>query len=168
VLGARFDPLFGAGGSSALIADLSADWRPAADWSLGLGWRGLWARPDRAGRLTGGQMFGQAMAADVHRANLFAQGDTLSLRLAQPLRLERGGVALMLPTDYDYATASATDTRQFLPLTPSGREQVVEVAYRLPLGAGSLSLNSWLRRDPGHRAGAGDDVGAAIRFVMGY
>jgi hypothetical protein len=168
MLGTRFDPLFGARGSNAVIADLSAAWRPATDWSLGLGWRGLWARPDRAGRLTDGALFAQAMAVDVTRANLFASGDTLALRLAQPLRLTRGGVALTLPTAYDYASAGATDTRQFLPLVPSGRELAAEAAYAIPLGTGRLSLNGWWRRDPGHRAAAGDDRGAAIRFVLGY
>jgi hypothetical protein len=168
ILGARFDALFGAGGSSAAMADVAAHWRPSRDWAFGLGWRGLVARPDRGGRLTGGRLFAQGWSADAARANLFGAGDQLALRLAQPLRVESGGIAFTLPTDYDYSLRRATDTRQVLPLVPSGREVAAELAYAVPAGPGVLTLNGWWRNEPGHRADTDDDRGAAIRFALGF
>jgi len=44
------------------------------------------------------------------------------MRIAQPLRVESGGLALMLPTSYDYATGIATDSLTKMSLSPSGRE----------------------------------------------
>jgi hypothetical protein len=55
-------------------------------------------------------------------------------------------------------------------LTPSGRELDAELSY----GANLLGDRAWLggnlfaRRQPGHIADAGDDIGAAIRFTLGF
>jgi hypothetical protein len=55
-------------------------------------------------------------------------------------------------------------------LRPSGREVDGEVSY----GSTLLDGNTWLggnlfyRRDPGHIADSPDDVGAAIRFSLGF
>ena len=55
-------------------------------------------------------------------------------------------------------------------LRPSGREIDSELSY----GRSLLDGNAWLggnlfyRRDPGHIANASDDVGAAIRFSLGF
>ena len=96
--------------------------------------------------------------------------DSLGLRVAQPLRVEHGGVAMMLPTSYDYSTGIATDTLSRLSLTPSGREVDAELSY----GASLLNGNAWLganlyyRRQPGHIASLPDDKGAAVRFSLGF
>ena len=92
------------------------------------------------------------------------------LRLSQPLRVENGGFAAWLPTSYDYATGTATNSITRMSLTPSGREIDGELSY----GSSLLNGNAWLgtnlfyRRDPGHIADAKDDVGAAIRFTLGF
>jgi hypothetical protein len=77
---------------------------------------------------------------------------------------------MMLPTSYDYFTQTATDSFQTMSLTPSGREVDGEVSY----GKDLLDGNAWLggnlfyRRDPGHIANSPNDVGAAIRFSLGF
>jgi hypothetical protein len=94
----------------------------------------------------------------------------VGLRLAQPLRVESGGLALMLPTSYDYATGLATDSLTKMSLSPSGRELDAELSYGSNLFAGNgwLGGNLFYRRQPGHIASADDDVGAAIRFTLGF
>ena len=76
----------------------------------------------------------------------------------------------MLPTAYDYATGIATDSLSRMSLTPSGREVDAELSYGSSLfdGNGWVSGNLFVRRQPGHIAKAGDDVGAAIRFTLGF
>ena len=55
-------------------------------------------------------------------------------------------------------------------LSPSGREIDAELSY----GSALLDGNAWLggnlfcRRQPGHIADAPDDMGAAIRFTLGF
>ena len=55
-------------------------------------------------------------------------------------------------------------------LTPSGREIDAELSY----GSTLLGGNAWLggnlfyRRQPGHIAAADDDIGAALRFTLGF
>jgi hypothetical protein len=77
---------------------------------------------------------------------------------------------MMLPTAYDYVTETATDSLSRMSLTPSGRELDAELSY----GSALLGGNAWLggnlfyRRQPGHIASAPNDVGAAIRFTLGF
>jgi len=92
------------------------------------------------------------------------------LRIAQPLRVEHGGFAMLLPTSYDYSTETATSSLSRYSLTPSGREVDAELSY----GSSLLDGNAWIggnlfaRRQPGHIANSKDDVGAAIRFTLGF
>jgi hypothetical protein len=77
---------------------------------------------------------------------------------------------MLLPTSYDYATGTATDTLSRLSLSPSGREVDAEMSY----GSTLLSGNAWLganlfyRRQPGHIASLPDDKGAAVRFALSF
>ena len=57
----------------------------------------------------GGRFQSGAYAFDLAKLGLLNGQDRLGLRLSQPLRIERGGVAMMLPTSYDYATGLATE-----------------------------------------------------------
>jgi hypothetical protein len=76
---------------------------------------------------------------------------------------------MMLPTAFDYSTMTATDSWTTYSLTPSGREIDTELSYGSPLWNGSAWLggNLYMRRQPGHIAGAANDYGAAIRFTLG-
>jgi len=83
-------------------------------------------------------------------------------------RVARGGIDLLLPVAYDYASGRADFGRRTYNLAPTGRELVAEASYALPLLGGDLIANTWWRRDPGHIAAMPDDKGAALRFTMGF
>ena len=94
------------------------------------------------------------------------RSDRLGFRLSQPLRVEGGGLSLLLPTAYDYATARAMMNRAELSFVPSGRELDAELAYSRPVLGGWFDANLFARRQPGHIATSNLDVGGAIRFKL--
>ncbi len=77
---------------------------------------------------------------------------------------------MLLPTAYDYSTETATSSLSRFSLTPSGREVDAELSYGSAVigGKGWLGANLFARRQPGHIADAKNDVGAAIRFTLGF
>ena len=99
---------------------------------------------------------------------LLRDSDRIGLRISQPLRIEKGGIGMMLPTAYSYETGSATNSWSTLSFTPSGREVDAEISYSTPVAGGWLSGNAFARRQPGHIQSAGPDVGGAIRFTLGF
>ena len=94
--------------------------------------------------------------------------DRLGFRLSQPLRIEDGGFSMMLPTGYDYATGTVTNSLTDFSLSPSGREIDAELSYSTQLGGGWLGGNLFARRQPGHIKDADTDYGAAIRYTLGF
>lgn len=168
LLGARLGPVFGASGATSFTGDASLGLDAGNGWGLAAAWRQMWTRPDRAGLVGGGALRSNAFSFDVAKANLFRSGDRAALRFAQPLRVARGGVDLVLPVAYDYGTGTAEFGRRFYNLAPTGRELVVEASYALSLFGGDLVANTWWRQDPGHIAAMPDDKGAALRFTMGF
>lgn len=98
------------------------------------------------------------------RRDLFADGATLRVAVAQPLRVSGGALRLAVPTDYDAALGAATVSSRSVGLVPTGREVIVEAGYALPLAAGDLGINLVWRRDPGHVAASPDDRGIALRW----
>jgi hypothetical protein len=110
----------------------------------------------------------QAFSADLSKGGMFVDDDRLAFRIAQPLRVVRGGFDLNLPIAYDYATGGATYGRRFMSLAPKGRELDYELAYGRGLFGGYLDLNAFVRTDPGNIEAARRDAGAALRFTIGY
>ncbi|MDR7058084.1 MULTISPECIES: S8 family peptidase [unclassified Sphingopyxis] len=168
LLGARLGPMFGAGGATSLVGDASFILDVRDDWKVAAAWRQMWTRPDSQGLIAGGVLWSTAFSFDIAKANLMRPGDRVALRFAQPLRVARGGIDLMLPVAHDYATGRTDFGRRSYNLAPTGRELVVEASYALSLFGGELIANSWWRRDPGHIAAMPDDRGAALRFTMGF
>ena len=168
LLGARLGPLFGAGGATSLVGDARLAFDAPRGWQIAAAWRQMWTRPDARGLVAGGALWSSAFSFDVARAGLARPGDRAALRFAQPLRVARGGIDLMLPVAYDYASGRADFGRRAYNLAPTGRELVVEASYSLPLFGGDLVANGWWRRDPGHIAAMPDDKGVALRFTMGF
>ena len=121
-------------------------------------------------QFTAGKFQSGAYAFDLAKRGIFSGRDSLGLRISQPLRVEHGGLALMLPTAYDYASLSATSSLSRLSLTPSGREIDTEFSYGSSLLGGKAWIggNLFYRRQPGHIATLSDDQGAAIRFSLGF
>ncbi len=168
LLGARLGPVFGAGGATSLVGEASICIELADGWNLSGAWRQMWTRPDRGGLVAGGALWASAFSVDVARTTLFRPGDRAALRFAQPMRVARGGIDLMLPVAHDYASGRTDFGRRSYNLAPTGRELVVEASYALSLLGGDLVANSWWRKDPGHIAALPDDRGAALRFTMGF
>jgi hypothetical protein len=169
ILGGRFNPALVGRGANSLFVDLDAAWRPGEDWRLGAALRRTWTRPRGGGLLAeGSQLIAQGWSFDVARNGVFAPGDSVALRIAQPLRVIAGGFDFDLPTAYDYATLTATDSRQRVSLVPRGREVMGELAWRGRLWGGSASASLFYRKDPGHYASAPDDKGAAITWSQNF
>ena len=164
LLGGRLSNALGGGGSSSLFLDLDARHDFGGGWSAGATARRGWTD------FSTGKFQTSAYSFDLARLGVIGSGDSLGLRLAQPLRVESGGFALMLPTGYDYSTGLATDSLTRMSLSPSGREMDAELSYGSNLfdGNGWLGGNLFYRRQPGHIANADDDLGAAIRFTLGF
>ena len=168
LLGARLGPVFGASGATSLVGDASLGLDLAGGWRLSGAWRQMQTRPDRAGLVAGGALWSSAFSFDVAKAGLLGPGDRAALRFAQPLRVARGGIDLLLPVTHDYASGRTDFGRRTYNLAPTGRELVVEASYALSLLGGDLIANTWWRQDPGHIAALPDDKGAALRFTLGF
>ncbi|NYF32733.1 S8 family peptidase [Sphingopyxis sp. JAI108] len=168
LLGARLGPVFGSGGATSLVGDASLTLDMRNDWQIAAAWRQMRTRPDRAGLVAGGALWSTAFSFDIAKAHLLRPGDRAALRFAQPLRVARGGIDLILPVAHDYATGRTDFARRTYNLAPTGRELVAEASYALSLFGGELIANTWWRRDPGHIAAMPDDRGAALRFTAGF
>lgn len=168
LLGARLGPVFGAGGATSLVGDANFILDMRDDWQIAAAWRQMWTRPDVQGLVAGGALRSAAFSFDIAKAHVLQNGDRAALRFAQPLRVSRGGIDLMLPVAYDYDTGVAAFGRRTYHLAPTGRERVAEASYALRLFGGDLIANTWWRQDPGHIVAMPDDKGAALRFTMGF
>jgi hypothetical protein len=162
LLGGRLGSLFGDAGSSSLFLDLEARRDLGAGWSATLAGRRAWTD------FAGGRFQSGAYSFDLAKLGVMNGRDRFGLRLSQPLRIEQGGIAMVLPTGYDYATESETSEMSRLSFTPSGRELDAEVSYSTLLGDGWLGANLFMRRQPGHIASADADMGAAIRYSLDF
>ncbi len=169
LLGARFDGGLGAARATTRFLDASARWGFRAGWSLGATARRGWTVAHLRGGAGGhGSLITAAYAADVGKEGIFG-GDSIGLRIAQPLRVARGGIGYLLPTNYDYASQTVDAyTSQFLNLAPTGREVDVEARYRIVMPGGDLQTNLFWRRNPGNIAALPDDYGMAIRYDIGF
>jgi hypothetical protein len=162
LLGGRLGELFGGGGSQSIFLDLEARRQLGkglvASFSARRGWTDFASGSFQSG----------AYAFDLQKWNVMRTGDRVGLRIAQPLRIEKGGLGLMLPTAYSYDTGTATSSWSTLSLSPSGREIDAELSYSTPVAGGWLGGNLFARRQPGHIEAADMDVGAAVRFTLGF
>ncbi len=169
VLGARFDAALGAARAATWFVDTKARFDAGAGWSIGGSMRQGWTQAAVRGGLSGnGLVRTNAFAADIGKDGVFGH-DTVGLRIAQPLRVARGGIDLGLPTYFDYISNTVTDwTTQRLNLAPQGRELDVEMRYGVPALGGGLDTNLFFRRDPGNFAALPNDYGMAMRYSLGF
>jgi hypothetical protein len=169
VLGAYFTDSFGGGGANTLFLDANAAWHMGDGWRLGGAFRQGWTRADRSGVIGAGSDFvSRGWSADVSKQGVFSRADSLGLRLAQPLRVEGGGLNLTLPVGYDYTTLLPTYGTSLLSLTPQGREIDSELAWRGGLWGGDASASVFYRTDPGHVASLPDDKGVALKWAKRF
>jgi hypothetical protein len=158
VLGSRFGAAFGGNGATSWFADVGATISPRANWrieaTLRRGWTNLSANSVRGQSM----LLTQGLSAMLRRDDVWAAGDSLAVRYAEPLRVTGGGIELL----------GLGSTAQMLALTPSGRERDWEAVYARPLGSGWLTANTYWRRQPGNYATAPDDIGAAVRYAVNF
>ncbi|WP_206237872.1 S8 family peptidase [Novosphingobium terrae] len=169
LLGARLADTFGARGAETLFLDSSMGWRPEGGWYLGAAWREAFTRA-RGGTLVtdGSRLTSYGWSIDAGMINALAWGDSLSLRVSQPLRVARGGVNLYLPDSYDYATQEAVWSTHRLNLAPTGREIAAELAWHAPMFRGDGTISVFWRKEPGNYAGLPDDSGMAWSWRKGF
>jgi hypothetical protein len=169
MLGAEFHDAFGLAGADTLFVDARAGWQFAGNWRLGAALRNGWTSARGGGAIAGGsRLTSRAWSFDLSRSGVFAGGDSLALRVSQPLRVESGGLNLELPIDYSYATLSPTYGIRTLSLTPQGRELDAELAWNGRLFMGDAAASLFIRKDPGHYAGLPLDEGVAFRWSTGF
>lgn len=165
VLGARFSPLFGGESARTLFLDADLRLQYGRGWGMGVSWRQGWTWRASGGALKDGALLkSNAFALDLWKDGTFGPDDRLAFRISQPLRISSGGLNLMLPGRYDYATGEVGYARQHYDLAPRGRQIDMEAAYSRPLGGGDLTANLYYRKDSGNIAWYPDDMGMAVRF----
>ena len=164
LLGGRMGEALGGGGATTVFVDLELSRHFIDGWSAGLSARRGWTT------FAAGKFLSGAYGVDLAKLGVFGSRDRLGVRIAQPLRIEHGGFATLLPTGYDYATGLVTSTPERLSLTPNGRELNGELSYGSSLlaGRGWFGGNFFYRHQPGHVLGASDDVGAALRVNFDF
>ncbi|MEM8726753.1 MAG: peptidase S8, partial [Pseudomonadota bacterium] len=165
LLGAHFHDALGVHGADSLFLDAEFGREFARGWRVGAAYRHGFTRP-RGNSLVGdgSQISSQAWSFDVARYGALVAGDSLGLRISQPLRVNGGALNFNLPIAYDYATESAIFGQRRLSLKPEGREVMGELAWQGPFLFGRAGASLFYRRDPGHFAASRDDAGAVVSF----
>jgi hypothetical protein len=169
VLGARFANFIGQNGARSLFVDGRGDIPLIGGWSLGASWRQGWTDANAAASLMRqSSMHSNAFSLDLSSGNILTHHDRIAFRIAQPLRVVRGGLALNLPVAYDYATLGTTFAIRQISLAPKGREIASELSWSVPVRRGSFSSNLFWRQEPGHFENAPDDMGVAFRLQFDF
>ncbi len=169
VLGSWTGPALGLTGATTRFASLRARLPLGSGFSAGVGARQGWTDAEVGGGLVirADGIRSQGFQVDVAKTGLFGS-DRLDFRVAQPLRVGGGRAGLSVPVAYDYATLATRFEARSADLAPSGREIDVEAAYSLALFGGEAGAHLYLRHEPGHIDGRSADVGAALRFSVGF
>lgn len=169
VLGSWTGPALGLEGATTRFASLQARLPLGGGLSVGAGARQGWTSAEVGDGLVtrADGIISQGFQFDVAKEGVFG-GDRLDFRIAQPLRVSGGRAQLRVPVDYDYATLATRFDARSASLAPSGREIDVEAAYSLSLLGGEAGAHLYLRHEPGHVATRDADVGAALRFKVGF
>ncbi len=169
ILGARLGALTANTGAVSWFGDANTRMELGRNWAITGSFRRGATRVGAGGLHTRTDWLNSnAWSADINRSALLQSGDSLSLRVSQPLRISSGGLGLNLPTGYDYASGQTSFGLTNFALSPTGRERVIEAAYRLKLLGGVMSANGYLRKEPGNVELAPNDLGLAIRFACGF
>lgn len=169
LLGARLHDALGSGGADSLFLDVEAGWYPGGPWRLGASWRQGYTHARPLGFVARGSHFASdSWAIDLSRVDTFQEGDSLAMRVSQPLRVRSGGIGLALPVSWDYQVLTADYAINHLSFAPQGREIDAELAWSGWLAGGQASASLFYRKDPGHFASIPDDKGAAFSWRTAF
>lgn len=117
-----------------------------------------------------GALAATAFHAQLTARNLLADGDEAALRIAQPLRVEKGGIGAHVPVGRDLSAPGGafffSDRR--IGLAPSGREIGIELGYSRAWRDGmTLRGDILYRHDAAHQAGRAD-MALLLRLEKAY
>jgi hypothetical protein len=169
ILGGRFSPAFSSAGSISWFADGAASLGLGGGWAAYASYRRGWTSIRGGDALIqGGRLSSNAFALDLTKTGALGRSDKIALRIMQPLRVRTGGFDINLPVGYDYASDDVAYQHRFLNLAPTGRELDYELSYGRPLWGGNIAANAFVRSDPGHIESMKNDLGAALRFTLGF
>ena len=153
LLGSRASGAFGglAGDTTFLAAGLNT---PVGDWQLDAEAELGWVAPSLASSqfITALSTLSTS-AFRLQAARPFANGSTLRLSLAQPLRVDRGTASLFLPTGRT-RDGTVVGTALNASLSPSGRQLDLTAAVEFPGLGGDVSLGATRSQHPRHRQAA--------------
>jgi subtilisin family serine protease len=170
VLGSWTGPALGFEGATTRFASAEARMALGSGVSIGAGARHGWTEARLGNGLIAGidgiRSFG--FQFDLSKQGLAGASDRIDLRVAQPLRVVGGTARLSVPVAYDYATLGAAMETRSASLVPSGRELDLEAAYSIGVLGGEFGAHLYWRNQPGHVATRADDLGAAVRFSLGF
>lgn len=167
LLGARFAGAIGTQAGRSLFMDSGVALDAGKGWQFDATVRQGWTWSN-AGATGSARIRTNAWSLGAQKAGVADRHDQVALRLSQPLRVESGGLSLLLPSAYDYATRQTTWATQTLGLAPKGREVDAEAVYGRPVGAGWMTVNSYWRQQPGNLAWYPDDIGGAVRYSLSF
>lgn len=169
VLGGYFHSSLGASGADTAFLDASARAEIAHGWSVGGAFRQGVTMPHSSSILAASsRLYSTAWSLDLSRNGVIGAHDWLGLRVSQPLRVARGGLNLMLPVAYDYATETPEYGLHRLNLAPDGREVMGELAWQGPTAWGWGAASLFYRHQPGHYADQPADVGLLLRWSSDF
>ncbi|HEV2080738.1 MAG TPA: S8 family peptidase [Allosphingosinicella sp.] len=169
ILGGRFSSAFSSAGSTSWFTDGSASLDLGGGWGAYASYRHGWTSVRSGDALVrGGRLSSNAFAFDLTKAGALTTSDKVGVRIMQPLRVRSGGFDIHLPVSYDYASGQVGYQQRFFNLAPTGRELDYELSYATPLLGGNMAANAFLRTDPGHIQSMKKDIGAALRFTLGF
>jgi hypothetical protein len=169
LLGAHFANFIGQNGARSLFVDGRGDVTLIGAWSLGASWRQGWTKANAGASLTGqSALHSNAFSLDLLGGDILTSHDRIAFRVAQPLRVTHGALALNLPVAYDYTTLGTTFAIRQISLVPKGREIASELTWSVPISRGYFSSNLFWRQEPGHFENAPDDVGVAFRLQFDF
>ena len=178
LMGSRQRGAFGGGGGRSWFAGASAHWPLTGAARGGLrGFASLHAGYTRAAPRAGvsqsamlswqAPLWSSAWAVGVSRRGVLAPRDQLSLRLSQPLRVERGRAALRWISGRHW-NGDLHIERAELPLAPSGRQLEAELSYARDLAGGMLNISALGTRHPGHNASAAAEFALLLRYALRF
>ncbi len=154
LLGARGQNAFGEIRGATVFAGVNGAWTPGGEnhWRL---LASAYAGSTRAqvggnGFLRGADdILSSAFSLGATRASLWRRDDWLSLRLSQPLRVERGDLSLRVPAGRT-PSGEVVHRDYAVNLAPTGRTLQAEAMYRLPIAGGALQTRLGVERHPQH------------------
>lgn len=162
VLGGYLSEVFGRQGAATTFLSINGQLNLVRNLQVSMDLTQGWTKFAAGGFSTGAYSF------QLSSTGIATRNDLLALRVSQPLRVERGGFSMLLPSSYDYKTEMPSISRAVLPLTPSSREVTGEIAYSSNVQGADLKINGYMRLNPGHVSRARPDVGLTVRFAKRF